>query len=58
MQGPLPPARARVTGFVADVRVFPLLSWTATVTAGEWWHQSTHLRAVVRRPALPEEVLK
>jgi hypothetical protein len=32
---PLPPVRARVTGFVADVRVFPLLSWTATVTAGE-----------------------
>ena len=32
---PLPLVRARVTGFVADVRVFPLLSWTATVTAGE-----------------------
>jgi len=31
---PLPLVRARVTGFVADV-VFPLLSWTATVTAGD-----------------------
>ena len=30
---PLPLVRARVTGFVADVRVFPLLSWMATVTA-------------------------
>ena len=32
---PLPLVRARVTGFVADATVFPLLSWTATVTAGD-----------------------
>ena len=32
---PVPPTRASVTGLVAEVTGFPLLSSTATVTAGE-----------------------
>ncbi len=31
---PVPVVRATVTGLVAVVTVFPLLSWTTTVTAG------------------------